>query len=39
MLLVETTPVDESRVKFSFPEVDDLVVKIPDDNNNLDQIK
>lgn len=39
VMLVETTAVDESKVKFSYPDAEDLVVQIPDSISVLHRLK
>lgn len=38
-MLVETTAVDESKVKFSFPDAEDLIIQIPDSSSVLHKLK
>ncbi|XP_046672219.1 mitochondrial amidoxime reducing component 2-like [Homalodisca vitripennis] len=38
LLLVDTEAVDEARVRFSFPDSEDLIVKLPIDKSTLNKI-
>lgn len=39
IVLVETTAVDKTRVKFSFPDSEDYILNLPDKSKPLKQIK
>lgn len=39
VLFVETEAIDESRVKFTFPDSQDLIVQIPYEDSNMNHIE